>query len=297
MEADWTAEVHAPSGALDLLTGGLRRALRYWPVLLIWYIASLLVALTGAIFPAMALWEAADSALITQIADGVDAWMLVDFVGMAASLQGADPASVALPDSLGYGIGALVWGFLLLPMLGAPVTAFLYGGALLTYHEAPVQFDWRRFWWGCRHWFWGMMGLAVVQFVLFLGLFLPLAAGSWYLSSMVGMWLAVILLALLLALWTVIFELARAQMIVQNTRNLFVGLGRAFGLIFKRPGLVFGVYVPSLLLLAVAHGVFRLGILPVVPFSVLIVALAAQQAFIILRLYLRAARLAAVAKI
>lgn len=297
MEADWTAEVHAPTRALDLLSGGLRRALRYWPVLLVWYVASLLVALTGAIFPALALFDVADSAIITQLADGVDAWMLVDVVGLAGSMQSPAATATSLPGALSTGLGALVWGFLLLPLLGAPVTAFLYGGALLTYREAPVQFDWGRFWWGCRRWFWGMLGLAFFQFVLFVVPFMPLAAWALYLGSLVGPWLAVILLALLFALWTVIFELARAQMVAKNTQNPFAGLGGAFGRIFKQPGLVFGVYLPALLLLAVVHAVFRLGLMPVVPLGVLVLALIVQQMFILLRLYLRAARLAAVVEI
>ena len=75
-----------------------------------------------------------------------------------------------------------------LPLLAGLPAAFLSGGALLTYAEHPQRFRWRRFLWGCWHWFGAFLLLGVAQTAASAVLFVPLAsaaagviaAGGWY---------------------------------------------------------------------------------------------------------------------
>lgn len=278
--------------AFGALFRGAKLALRYWPVWLMMFLGTLLPAFLIALVPALDLIELAHRPVIQQMADGVTSWMAIDLIGLMAGgavLPGAK--DVANTMSL------LMMGSLLMPVLGGLVSAFLYGGVLLTYREAPQPFRLGRFFWGCWHWFGGLLVLALVQALLFLFIFAPLAVGLFYLGTLgaAAQVIALILAVLLLTLWTMLFELARVRMIVTGTRNPFLGIGRAFGQFFRRPLALLGYYGAALLVLLVVQALFRWGINPNVPLGMLLLALLVQQGFVALRLFARAMRMAGLA--
>jgi hypothetical protein len=189
----------------------------------------------------------------------------------------------------------LFLSILALPVLGGIVSAFLYGGVLLTYHQSPQPFGWKRFFAASWHWFGVFLLLAFFQALLFLLIVLPPAlllfgllsgAGAW------GPWLALPLVLGLLGVWVVIFELARVQVVAQNTRNPFRALARGFSILFRFPASLLGFYALALVGLLLVHGLFRFGLLPLTPLALFPLALIVQQAFILARLFIRAVRLA-----
>lgn len=275
--------------ALEALWDGAKLALRYWPVWLVMFFSTLLVAFLAALIPSFDLMELAHRPVIQRMAEGIPGWMVVDLVGLMAG-GAVLPGATEVANSLSL----LMFGFVLMPMLGGLVSAFLYGGVLLTYFEAPKPFRLSRFFWGCWRWFGGFLLLGMLQAILFVFILLPLAGGLVALGTLgaAAQWVAVALFVLLMALWVMLFELARTRMVITNTRNPFIGIGRAFAQFFRQPLLLLAYYGAAVLVLLVLQAVFRLWINPNVPLGVLLLALLVQQGFIAARLFIRAMRLA-----
>jgi hypothetical protein len=86
------------------------------------------------------------------------------------------------------------------------------------------------------------------------------------------------------------FEYARVIAVADGTRNFFPALGHAVVLIVRRPVTTFGVYglmsAVGLMLIPLYANV----IAPVIPFEWAVVAVAAQQLFILARLWTRLAQ-------
>jgi hypothetical protein len=80
--------------------------------------------------------------------------------------------------------------------------------------------------------------------------------------------------------------------VAREERDLWRAALQAIRLAFRCPLPIVGVYALALLLLALIHAAFRLGILANVPLAWWPVALFAQQAFILSRLWAKTARLA-----
>jgi apolipoprotein N-acyltransferase len=193
---------------------------------------------------------------------------------------------------------------LALPVLAWVPASFLSGGLLLTYVEAlrpgmhnqqPRPFHWRRFAWGCWHW-WGTFLLwGAIQALAFLGVMVPaivLGAGA---VAAAGRWLAWIvapLLGLLAILGLMLVEWTRILAVVDGTRNLFRAFGQAGRFVFRHPLAVSGLYGLSLLLVGAVHAVYRLGLMPLLPLDWWLLVLLVQQTFILARLGTRLARLA-----
>ncbi|MBE0698115.1 MAG: hypothetical protein IH586_14435, partial [Anaerolineaceae bacterium] len=175
------------------------------------------------------------------------------------------------------------------------VSAFLYGGVLRVYSEAAAPLSWRVFFGGCWRWFGCFLALGLLQAIIFsLGVLIlvPLAL---FVSSQLGVWVGALALLALLFLWGVwvaFFEITRTQAIAANTRNPFRALKCALGFFFRHSGSLIAFYILALLVLLGLHGLFRLVLLPLVPLAAVLPALLIQQAFILLRLLVRAARLA-----
>ncbi len=286
---------------LSALVAGLRRALHYWPVLLALWLGTLLAALPPALAPARQMMALADRPVMAQIADGLDAWQVLDAYGLllggqAAALTGWENAGpiAEIPPALPAGLAGLAWAVLLVPLLGGGISAFLYGGALLTYREAPEPFKLTRFLSGCWNWFGAFLLLGFLQAGLFLVGLLPAGLLALGLGARAGLWgslLTGLLAALGLAAWLILFETARARMVTSNQRNPFSGLRQALAQLWRSPGTLLSFYALALLGLLALHAIYRLVLLPLLPLDQVLPALLLQQSFIFLRLLARAARL------
>jgi hypothetical protein len=282
---------------------GLSLSLRYRQVVLVLFAVNLLSALLLAILPALALASGSGQRpAIREAADGVDAWFVLE--SMMSPLT-----SVAVeqdPAESGLGQAALL-GLLIagaLPLLAWLPATFLNGGMLLTYVEAvrrkapgqdPPPFRPRRFLWGCWHWWGAFLLLGAVQGFAFVVIVVPSIIVGVLAVSAVGQWLAwvvVPLLGLLVVLGLVLVEWIRILAVVTGSRNLFRAFGRAVRFVFRHLLPVTGLYGLSLLLVAVLHAVYRLGLMPVLPLDWWPLVLLVQQTFILARLLTRVARLA-----
>ncbi len=289
-----------PAPMLLPLVEGFRRALRGWPVLLLMLLGTLLTAGLLALVPAFNLLGVANRPAIERMAAGVTSWQLVDLIG----LLGRSAQQTVTASPLRVSLAELFIAFFAMPFVGGLVSAFLYGGVLLTYLEdartdCPRPFGVRRFMWGCWRWFGSNLVLAMLQGGLFFALYLPLTSMAVYWSKLgPGGTAAALGLGLLLdLLGIIIFELARAWLVVSGRRNPFTALGQAARAFFRRPLPILVMYVAVLLGLLVVQIVFRLGINPRVPLDSLLLALAAQQGFILARLFVQAVRLAGLVRL
>ena len=276
---------------------GLSRTGRYWQVWAILFAVNLLSALLLALLPALNLASGfGHRPAIRQAADGVDAWLLIEKLTSPltnASLAPGD-AEPELSGDLEEAILLALITAAALPWLVWLPGAFLSGGLLLTYAEAPQPFRWRRFLWAGWHWWGAFLVLALIQALVFLVLLLlavPLvlaasAAGGW------PGWVAAAGLALLALLWLVLMECTRILAVLGGTHNILRAFGAALRFILRRPLPVAVLYGLVLLLVGLAHLLYRQGIMPYLPLDWWPVVLLVQQSFILLRLGSRLVRLA-----
>ena len=288
----------------DAFRTGLARVVRYRWVWLILFAVNVASALLLAALPALGLAAGlGHRPAIRQAADGVDAWLVIEtlFSPLADGTLGQGVSTPTPPVQGGAQAAMLVLATAAaLPLLAWLPTVFVSGGVLLTYAEAPQRFRWRRFLWGCWHWFGAFLLLGVGQFSVSLALFLPaltaavaaIAAAGWL------VWIAVPGLLLLAVLWTALMEWTRATAVVSGTRNVFRAFGGAAGFIFRHLLVVAGLYGLALLALGLVHALFRGGLkmypsaMPHVPLDWWPLVLLVQQAFILARLGARLVRLA-----
>jgi len=278
--------------AWNAFIAGISRSLRYWQVLLMMFIAALLTALPLALLHSLGLLEIARRPVITDMADGIDAWQWVDLLSMVNQIQpaGGEIEVQGLNSSIQQGLAGIMFALFLLPAVGGVVSAFIYGGVLLVYSGAPQPFRWGRFFWGCWHWFGSFLLIGIVQALLFLLLPLPLIIVVFSLPGVLGdwsLWLLIPLLVLFLLFWMALFEQTRLRMVSTGSRNIFTGLAQAFGLLFRRPLALGGLYLLALALLVLVHLIFRTGALEFFP-----AALVLMQLYVLARLWVKAVRLA-----
>ena len=288
---------------------GLSRALRYWWVLLILFVVNLASALPLAVLPALGLAaEFGHRPAIRQAADGVDAWLIIET--LMAPLSGSALRPLPTSPARGGGDGggwpelthrlqqATLLGLVtaaMLPLLAWLPAAFLNGGLLLIYADAPQPFRWRRFLWGCWHWFGAFLLLGAAQVVTSSVLFVPVAGAAMGAVAAAGGWLTwvvVPLLALIAVLWLALMECTRIVAVVGETRYVVRAFGEAARFIFRRPLPVAGLYGLALLLLALLHALYHWGLMPHLPLDWWPLVLLVQQTFILARLWARLARLA-----
>ncbi len=285
------------SNAWTAFRTALVRASRYRWVVLIMFVANLSGALLLTVLPA---WSLADGLghrpAIHQAAGGVDAWLVFETLMSAntsATLTGGSEAASEFRLTT-----LLAWlSMLALPFVAGLPAAFLGGGVLLTFAEAPAPFRWRRFVWGCWHWWGSFLLLSAVQ-VLVSTLFVPLTGALVGAVTAVGGWLAWILappLALLALLWLALVEFVRVAAIVGQTRNVFQALAGALRFVlsgFRNLVAVLGFYVLALSLLGLLHALYRWGLMPRLPLEMWPLVLVVQQTFILARLWARLVRMA-----
>ncbi len=180
----------------------------------------------------------------------------------------------------------------LVAVLIAPLPGIvLGGGVLLTYVEG--RFAWRRFLWGAWHWLLSFFMLALffglcVALVGTLGLIALAVAQAAQLPALTILMLA--LVALMYAVLALTFEYARIIAVADGTRNFFQSLGRAAVLVTRQPIRTLGLYG-----LMSAVGLAWIPLYadvaaPLIPFEWSLLAIAAQQFFILSRLWTRLAR-------
>jgi hypothetical protein len=188
----------------------------------------------------------------------------------------------------------VMFGMALIAWQAAPLPdAMLGGGILLTFLEE--RFAWRRFLGGAWHWLLPFLALAVM-FVLCAALVVTLGAGALIaLEAAKASVLTVpvlVLTGLVYVALAMTFEYAHVIAVAEGTRNVFRTLGRAVVFITRQPVPTFGLYLLmaalGLALIPLYSGV----VAPVIPFEWGLIAITAQQLFIVGRLWARLARLA-----
>jgi hypothetical protein len=281
----------------DALRISVSRVLRYRQMLVLLFGVNLLSALLLAVLPAVGLAaEFAHRPAIRKAADGVDAWLVIETLMAPVSsnvLKGEGWAELTrwLQQATLVGLTTLA----VLPLLAWLQAAFLRGGVLLTYVEASHPFRWRRFLWGCCHWFGAFLLLGALQALASGVLFVPLIGIAVGAIAAVGRWLTwvlVPLLAAVAALWLAVTECTRIVAVVGQTRNVFRAFGGAVRFVFRSFPAVVGLYGLALALLGSLHALYRWGLMAHVPLGWWPVVLLVQQAFILGRLGARLARLA-----
>lgn len=290
---------------LDAFRIGLSRLLRYRQVLLLLFGVNLLSALLLAVLPAAGLAaEFGHRPSMRQAADGVDAWLVIETLMAPLSStvlegEGWPELTRRLQQATLVGLATAV----ALPLLAWLSAAFLSGGVLLTYAEVPQPFDefeaqpfrWRRFLWGCYHWFGAFLLLGAVQGVASVVLFVPLVGAAVGAVAAIGGWLTwvvVSLVALTALLWLTLTEWARIVAVVGQTRNIFRAFGRAVRFVFRNFPAVAGLYGLALAVLGSLHALYRWGLMAYLPLDWWPLVLIVQQAFILTRLGARLVRLA-----
>jgi hypothetical protein len=278
---------------------GLSHAACYRWILLILFVVNLLSALPLTALPTLGLaTRIGQRPAIRQAADGVDAWLVIETLmsplsDMALGDTGAESTSQLRQASL---LGFLT--ALALPLVAWLPAAFLSGGVLVTYAEAPSPFRWRRFLWGCWHWFGAFLLLSAVQGIASTALFIPVVGVALGAIAAVGRWLLWVvapLLALLILLWLALMEYIRVAAVVGQTHNVFRAFGQAIRFIFgSRRNLlaVTALYGLALLLWGILHALYRWGLMPHLPLDWWPLVLVVQQAFILARLWARLVRIA-----
>jgi hypothetical protein len=282
---------------LDAFRIGLSRLLRFWQVLPLLFGVNLFSALVLAVLPAAGLAaQFGHRPAIRQMADDVDAWLVIETLMAPLSStviggEGWPELTRWLQQATAVGLATLA----ALPLLAWLPGAFLSGGVLLTYIEASHPFRWRRFLWGCYHWFGAFLLLGALQALASGVLFVPLVGIAVGAVAAVGGWLtwvAVPLLALVAGLWLAVTECTRIAAVVGQTRNIFRAFGRAACFVFRDFPAVVGLYGLALAVLGALHALYRWGLIAHLPLNWWPVVLIVQQAFILARLGARLARLA-----
>lgn len=277
---------------------GIAHAARYWQLLALLFGANLLSALLLAALPALFLASGpGHSTALPQAVDGVDAWLVIEtmmspLANVGLEAEGADPLPAqGLQQAVLLGLLTLA----ALPFLAWLPAAFLNGGLLLTYVEHPQPFRWRRFLWGCWRWWGTFLLLGVLQGFAVAMILLPLAvvaamaavtAGRWL------MWLLVVGTALVAVIGLALVEYTRIIAVKDGTRNLFHAFAGAVRFVLRRPLQVGVLYALSLLLVALLHAIYRLGLMPYLPLDWWPLVLVVQQTFVAARLASRLVRLA-----
>jgi hypothetical protein len=281
----------------DAFRVGLTRALRYRGVLFLLLAVNLASALLLAALPALGLLGPAHRPVVREAADGVDAWLVLEtlMAPVTGAFLGPGGSEPTLSPGMQQAVLAALVTAAATPLLAWLPAAFLSGGALLTYADAPQPLRWRRFLWGCWHWFGAFLLLGAVQAIVSVALFVPLVGVAIGAAAAVGGWLTWVvapLLALAAALWLALTEYARIATVVGQTRNIARAFGGAVRFVFRNFPAVAGLYGLALVLLGLVHALYRWGLMPHLPLDWWPLVFIVQQSFILARLAARLVRLA-----
>jgi len=284
---------------------GLALAVRYRQVWLLLFAVNLAAGLVLAVLPTLALTSVAGHSLaLRDAADGLDAWFVLETMLLPATeaiLEGPGSEPELLPGLRQILLSGLV-AALALPLLAWLPSAFVNGGLLLTYADAlrpvsegelPPRFRWRRFLWGCWHWFGAFVLLGGIQGAVLLLLLAAGLAAAASVAAANGVGSGAVLataVALLGLVWLALMESTRALAVAGGTCHPLRAFGRACRFFFRRLPQLAGLYGLVLLLAAGLHALFRLGLLPLLPLDWWPLVLLIQQAFVFARLGTRLVR-------
>jgi hypothetical protein len=300
-------------------------------VLVVLFLVNLLGGLLLAIVPVAELLGPAHYTAIQDAASGVPAWMAletllnpVNNLNLEAGANGR-----LLSSALTTGAIAILLAVVLLPVVSWIPGSLVSGGLLLTYFERPAlgavegpalsqgsegaegeasfdgaqsaaplkqveAFSWKRFFWGCWHYVGAFLLFGLAQTILTLLVFIP-ALALFTFIIVVFPWSAILLVPaflILLIVWTGFVELSQVYLVAGKNRQIFTALRSALRLIRRRAAPLAGYYSISLVLLVVLHLVFRIGLFPRLPLAFWPLVLIVQQAFVFLRLWAHASRMA-----
>jgi hypothetical protein len=275
-------------------------------ILAVLLLVNLVSAALLAILPALALSRGLGHQLaIHQAADGVDAWLVIDALTapITDGILGQAGHTSELTSGLRQGLLVGVLTAALLPLLAWLPATFLSGGVLLTYADAhrspnsaggPSQ-RWRRFLWGCWHWFGPFLALGTAQMIagaVVFGLGLAVAIGAALAGSAWITWGIALVAMLLAVLWIALVELTRAVAVTEGTRHVIRAFAKALRTLQRHPRPVAMMYGLAFLLLGLVHAVFHWGVLRYIPLNWWALLLPLQQLFVLTRLSARLARVA-----
>ncbi|MEM7118729.1 MAG: hypothetical protein AAF614_40300 [Chloroflexota bacterium] len=270
---------------------------RYRQLWLAVWLLNFLLAFGLALLPALNLVDASRWTAIRDVADGFDGWLFLEAFGPALGAQvGLGDGEATLSDSVTAVLQQATTLLILIPVLAWVSHAWLKGGILFVYQQAPAEFQWRPFFRACWRWFFPFLlagflqaSVTLVMIALILATMGPLAgaAGSWV------WWGAVPFVAIGFLLWLAVGELTAVYAVAQNTHNIFRTFFQAFGFVATHLLTIFSLYIPTILVLLAVHALFRYGIHPELPRLWWPLVLLVQQLFIISRLVLRLWRFAA----
>ena len=155
-------------------------------------------------------------------------------------------------------------------------------------------FSWKRFFWGCWHYWGAFLLFGLLQTILTLLVFVPVLAILSFIMFIIP-WSAILLLPaflVLLIVWTGFVELSQVYLVAGEKRRIITALRSGLLLLIRRAAPLTGYYSVSLVLLVVLHLVFRIGLFPRLPLAFWPLVLVVQQAFVFLRMWAHASRLA-----
>lgn len=269
---------------------GIGEVLHRWQLLIPLYALNLFSALILILFPAILLIAPAQRPAIGDAANGINGWMILDVLMSAQVNQvlGVQESVSALQQATLVGVITLA----IIPTLAGIVNAFLNGGILLVYHERAQAFQWKRFVWGCWHWFSAFLLMGFTQFILALLIFSALIVAAITTIGLAGdwsTWIVIPVLIVLMVVWLGIMELTGAQMIVNDTRNFPRAFFESLRNFFRHPINFLVFYGLVTLALVTAHLIFNFA-MPYVPLSWFPLVLIVQQSFVVARLGLRLVR-------
>ena len=246
---------------LQAFLTGLTRSARYPQLLFSAYVFNLLSALLLLLLPAFFLLKPAQYTTIQTAADGIDTWLVTELMLSTTTYPALQGLSETLPpDWMPQSILVIAGTLLVIPLLSWLPSSFLAGGTLLTYVEAPEEFSWRRFLWGCWHWFGTFLLINMLLGFVTQVLVILLLIGIGFAFSSIGgwvNWITIPIFVLVIIPWLAILEYTRLLAVSSNTRNTFQTLWKAIGLVFRRPLALMGLYALSLLTLVLTHIIFR----------------------------------------
>lgn len=281
---------------------GWGRVFRYWQVIIFLYAINLCSGILLALLPAVQLIQPARLLSVQEAAQGIPVWMMQELAGLLSNGTGMpiDAAQAIplqeLPAAMAFGMGAAVFA----PLLAWLTGSILVGGMILVYSEAPRPFNWKRFFWGCWHWWFVFLALGLVQvfFILALvlgGIWLVVAIGQTFPGALWIVLLPLLGFMILILLSISVLEYTRVVAVQEGTRNLPRSAIRSARFLFQRPVGFIGFYSLAAVLLLAIHLLFRAGLFPQTPLQFWPVVLLVQQAFVLVRLFARGQRLAGAA--
>ena len=268
---------------------------QYWQLVLIVWVINLIPAFCLTLIPAASLFPYSYNPIISQVADGVDGWQVMET--LLSPLTPSNTEDEITPTDFDIqrqflAMGSIIFACIL-PLAGLS-TAFLRGGLLATYTNQPKAFSMRYFLSNCWHWF----GVFIVQNILqilslliIFGVFIISVTMATYLGT-ITFWFTLPIICCLLVCWLAQWELTAALAINNNNHNIFQATIQATIYLLKVPLTWLSLYIPTLILLLLGHGVYRYGLRPAFPLNGWMLLLTIQQLFILWRLTLRLVRYA-----